>query len=410
MLYELLTGELPFRGNKRMLLHQVMRDRSWKAAARRWTTRIPRDLQTICLKAVAKTPARRYSSAGDFAADLRRYLRGEPIQARPVSSAERVVRWARRNPLPAATISLAVMCLVGIAVGATFVSIREREHAQSLAEEESRTRLALEEKKEQYRRTQELGAERALAVFEGTGEQSRLLWLAKAYKCASEAQDLPLKRAIYLDLLTDFGTGFGKGLAGTRYLGEKLLPDQVESVGTSKFSSDGRLLVTAEGNKVVLRDPNDGRRIRPPLIHSGNVLSVAISSNDKVLATLSVITSPLDRKVFAQDLQIWDLETCQPLRKSTKKDYYYTIAFTASGKARYLVDNFEPRWILDRLQKQIPRRASLSLGTFFIIIWPGMILLYYSAIQVFRCGTSKAEKCFSNVTMLPFLPLWGKRF
>src|SRR2546425_1865928 len=94
--YQLLTAELPFRGNPRMLLHQVLHDEP--RPPRALNDRIPRDLETICLKAMAKEPARRYQAARDLAGDLHRFLRGEPIRARPVGRAEKLWRWARRNP------------------------------------------------------------------------------------------------------------------------------------------------------------------------------------------------------------------------------------------------------------------------------------------------------------------------
>src|SRR5580704_13214800 len=94
ILYQLLTGELPFRGTQRMLLHQVIHDEP--RSLRSLNDRIPRDLETICLKAMAKEPHRRYTTARDFADDLGRYLRGEPIVARPVGRFEKTTMWIRR--------------------------------------------------------------------------------------------------------------------------------------------------------------------------------------------------------------------------------------------------------------------------------------------------------------------------
>jgi hypothetical protein len=82
-----------------MLLLQVLNDEP--RPPRQLNDRAPRDLDTICLKAMAKAPARRYATAQDLADDLRRYLRGEPIWARPVGRIERLGRWCRRNPVAA---------------------------------------------------------------------------------------------------------------------------------------------------------------------------------------------------------------------------------------------------------------------------------------------------------------------
>jgi tRNA A-37 threonylcarbamoyl transferase component Bud32 len=112
ILYELLTGERPFRGNRRMLLLQVLQDEP--RPPRRLNDKVPRDLETICLKAMAKTPARRYQTAGELADDLRRYLERLPIKARPIGKLERAWRWCRRNPGPA---GLLLALALGSAVG-----------------------------------------------------------------------------------------------------------------------------------------------------------------------------------------------------------------------------------------------------------------------------------------------------
>ncbi len=96
-LYEMLTGERPFRGNRQMLLLQVLNDEP--RPLRHLNDKIPRDLEIICLKAMSKLPARRYGTAAELADDLRRFLRGEPIHARPLGRIHRLARWCRRNPV-----------------------------------------------------------------------------------------------------------------------------------------------------------------------------------------------------------------------------------------------------------------------------------------------------------------------
>jgi len=125
MLYEMLTGELPFRGAPRMLLDQVMHDEP--RPPRRLIDKIPRDLETICLKALSKSPARRYTSAAAMADDLRRFLGGEPIQARPVGRLERFWRWCRRNPVVAGLLAAVAVSLVLGTTVSIYYALRARQ-------------------------------------------------------------------------------------------------------------------------------------------------------------------------------------------------------------------------------------------------------------------------------------------
>ena len=100
ILYELLTGSRPFAGAGAMLLARIREEDP--RPPRRLDGTIPRDLETICLKCLRKAPRDRYATAGALADDLRRYLAGRPIVARPVPAWERAAKWARRRPATAA--------------------------------------------------------------------------------------------------------------------------------------------------------------------------------------------------------------------------------------------------------------------------------------------------------------------
>jgi serine/threonine protein kinase/tetratricopeptide (TPR) repeat protein len=135
ILYELLTGEVPFRGAARMVLQQIIDEEP--RPPRRLDDKIPRDLETIALKCMAKEQGRRYATTGELAADLRRYLDGVPILARPVGSVERAWRWAKRKPLVAGLSAISIILLLTVAIGgsvAAFVINVKKTEAERSAE------------------------------------------------------------------------------------------------------------------------------------------------------------------------------------------------------------------------------------------------------------------------------------
>jgi tetratricopeptide (TPR) repeat protein len=132
ILYELLTGRPPFKGATAWDTLQMVVGTE-PVAPCQLQPKVPRDLETICLKCLRKDPLRRYASALDLAEDLRRFQSGEPIHARPVGRIERGWRWCRRNRTVAALAALLSVVIPGGIVALTLLWIqaeRERDQAQ----------------------------------------------------------------------------------------------------------------------------------------------------------------------------------------------------------------------------------------------------------------------------------------
>jgi tetratricopeptide (TPR) repeat protein/WD40 repeat protein len=148
ILYELLTGRPPFKAETTFdTLRQVLTEEP--VPPRRLNGKVPRDLETICLKCLLKEPRKRYPSAAELADDLGHFLAGEPITARPVRVWEKGWKWARRRPA-AALLLVAVLLLVAASVGGLFALWRGSEARQRARQAEAE---ASEARTEQLRKT-----------------------------------------------------------------------------------------------------------------------------------------------------------------------------------------------------------------------------------------------------------------
>lgn len=128
MLFEMLTGELPFRGNAQMQVHQRMREDA--PNVRRLNRNVPIDLATICSKCLEREPGARYQTAQEACDELQRYLDRRPILARPLSPPQRLSRWASRHPSRA----LVAAMVLGLAVAGPAVALLIESQRSRLAD------------------------------------------------------------------------------------------------------------------------------------------------------------------------------------------------------------------------------------------------------------------------------------
>jgi serine/threonine-protein kinase len=123
ILYECLTGRTPFVGTSVMDTLQQVQNLE-PVPPRYLQPRVPSDLETICLKCLQKEADKRYASSQDLADDIARFIAGEPILARPISTTARVMRWAKRNPRVAALSASLLTVLLTLALGSTVAAFR----------------------------------------------------------------------------------------------------------------------------------------------------------------------------------------------------------------------------------------------------------------------------------------------
>ncbi len=188
-LYELLTLRRPFEGESREQIMTAIRERE-PLAPRRIDPHIPRDMQTICLKAMDKDVNRRYATAADLADDLRRFADGRPIRSRPIGPITRAVKWARRHKAASTALTAAFVVLALTAGLAASLAAADRQQADAIIDDVYRRMVFVD-----FRPTPDLYAQLEQAEALG-GDARRLRFLeALATLMSNRGSESPRRAA-----------------------------------------------------------------------------------------------------------------------------------------------------------------------------------------------------------------------
>jgi len=287
ILYHLLTGRPPFVGETLTDTLQGVVSKE-PVSPCLLNPSVPPDLETLCLKCLEKEPARRYQTAQSLAEDLDRFLRNEPIQARPVGPAEKLWRWCRRKPVVASLGAATLVLLLTIAVGSP-IALYRINHERRRAEHGE-----LDARQKAY------------------ASDMKLVQQELAQNNLGLAQDLLNRHRPIQTQLSTHNSQLSTDLRGWewRYLwrqcqGEErfILGEHTNGATAIGMLADGKTVFSAGRDRFVRLWDLDSRRKIGPLPHAEEVIGVAASPDGRWLATAT------SKYAEGQPVLLWDLAT-----------------------------------------------------------------------------------------------------
>ncbi len=291
-LYEMLTLEPAFAADERsLLIDKILHEEPSKP--RQIDPRIPLDLETIALKAVAKDPSDRYRSASLMAEDLRRYLADRPILARRASALERTRRWCRRNPALAALTALVAAALTAVAVLALLYADRQTKATLRITALADNLKTSLADSN---RLLAVRNFDRGQAAFEQGEIGPGMLWMIESWRSAVDAGDSAWQHAARANLAA----------WRPQYPRLRAVLSHSMPVVRAFFSPDSRTVVSASMDGTAqLWDAASGHKIGSPLGVGGQDFHMAFSPDGKIVVTACEEAGPM--------AQLWDATTGEPL-------------------------------------------------------------------------------------------------
>jgi WD40 repeat protein/tetratricopeptide (TPR) repeat protein len=306
ILYECLTGHPPFRGDTPIATIRLVLEGE-VVPPRRLITTVPRDLDTICLKALQKPTHRRYQTAEEMAEDLRRFLDGEPVKARPIGRAERFAKWVRRNPARAATLGTGIAALVAmLALGVwSYVAVTRRAELAEKAQKQAHEALD-----EGTRRLVRLNVSNGSRLLDDHDYLGAVLWYAEALRLEADGPDRERMHRVRLKAVTDRCPR-----PAQVWLHEAALTD-------AGFDAAGKAVITAgDDGTARVWDTATGAPVGPPLEHGGPVKLAALAPDGRTAATAGADGS----------LKVWDVKGGRAAFAVAVSVQITGLAFTPDG-------------------------------------------------------------------------------